>query len=251
MLPRLDSLTLRVLDPEGQRRFYRDVIGMSDLESGRVGFSEGEMALAFAPASTPYEPSPSDLYWKIALSVPDLDLAFTQLVAKGVDVTEPRQFRDVGYLAKFTDPEGFSVELIDHHFQGDRPATALDETLLGGGAHLSLLTLRSSDITAIEPDILDWGMVPLSVQPVEPFGFTLYFYAFTDERPPNPDLNAVENRTWTYQRPYTVLEIQHVYDLEQETLPEEGAAGYAGASYVTQGADFRSDALQLATKVVS
>lgn len=76
-------------------------------------------------------------------------------------------------------------------------------------------------------------MTPLSVQPVQPYGFTLYFYAFTDEVPPNPDLEAVENRTWVYQRPYSVLEIQHVHALEAETLPPATAAGFGGLSLRT------------------
>jgi len=36
---------------------------------------------------------------------------------------------------------------------------------------------------------------------LEPSGFTLYFYAFADEVPPNLDLKAVENHAWLYQRP--------------------------------------------------
>ena len=230
MTAKLDTLTLRVADPEAQRRFYRDVLGMSDRGDGRVGYAPGEMAIRFLEADAAYAPAPSDLYWKIALSVPDIDLACRQLREAGVACSDPAQFRDVGYLAKFTDPEGFPVELIDHWFEGQRPDEAVDETRLGGGAHLSLLTLRAAEIAAVEPGILNWGMTPLSVQRVEPYGFTLYFYGFADERPPNPDLTAIENRTWVYRRDYTVLEIQHVDALAAVTTRPEGAGGYGGAS---------------------
>lgn len=235
-MAKLDTLVLRVTDPEAQRRFYRDVLGMSDRGDGRLGYAEREAALRFVAAEAPYAPRPSDLYWKIALSVPNIERACAQLRERGVLASEPRQFRDVGYLAKVTDPEGFTIELIDHWFQGERPEEAHDEThdethddtRLGGGAHLSLITLRTADIAAVEPEILGWGMTPLSVQPVEPYGFTLYFYAFTDDEPPNADLLAVENRTWVYQRPYTVLEVQHVSGVGRMKRSQIHEAGYAG-----------------------
>lgn len=229
-MTKLDTLTLRVKDPAAQRRFYCDILGMSDLRDGRLAYSPQEMALRFVAADAPYVPRPSDLYWKIALSVPNIDLAYEQLQSAGITCTAPAQFRDVGFLAKVTDPEGFTVELIDHWFEGDRPREEHDETLLGGGAHLSLLTLRTADIAAVESEINGWGMTPLSVQPVDPHGFTLYFYAFTDEQPPNANLEAVENRTWVYRRPYTVLEIQHVHALKRETTPSENVGGYSGVT---------------------
>ncbi|KZL01651.1 Glyoxalase-like domain protein [Pseudovibrio sp. Ad5] len=244
-MTKLDTLRLRVRDVAAQKRFYCDVLGMSDQGDGRVGYCAEETALLFTEAEAPYTPQATDLYWKIALSVPNIELACAQLQARGVYVTGPQQFRDVGYLAKLTDPEGFVIELIDHWFEGDRPDLEFDESRLGGGPHLSLVTLRAGDITAIEPDILSWGMTPLSVQPVEPFGFTLYFYAFTTEQPPNPDLTGVENRTWTYQRPYTVLEIQHVSAVKTESLPEVGAAGYGGLIFGSAGAPIHSERLMI------
>lgn len=229
----LDILTLRVRDPAAQRQFYRSQFGMIDLDYGCIGYGKPQMAIRFVEAEHAYDPQSTDAYWKIALSVPNLDLAHRQLIGRGAAVTKPTQFCDVGYLCKVTDPEGFSIELIEHWFDGERPDQTFDETRLGGGAHLSLLTLRTPDISKIEPEVLNWGMTPLSVQPVEPFGFTLYFYALTEETPPKADLNAVENRTWTYQRPYTVLEIQHVHEAVAVTYPALGAAGYTGATLTT------------------
>ncbi|MEM8814143.1 MAG: VOC family protein [Pseudomonadota bacterium] len=244
-MAKLDTLTLRVKDPDAQKRFYRTVMGMSDQGDGRVGYSDRETAIRFVAADEPYVPGPTDLYWKIAVSVPDIELACAQLGARGVSCTSPRQFRDVGFLAKFADPEGFTVELIDHWFEGQRPDLDIDRSLLGGGAHLSLVTLRTADIADVEADILEWGMTPLSVQPVHPNGFTLYFYTFTDETPPDPDLEAVENRTWVYRRPYSVLEIQHVHALDAETHPAAGAGGYAGLTISAAGAPVRSERLRI------
>ena len=41
------------------------------------------------------------------------------------------------------------------------------------------------------------------------------------------DLTAVENRCWTYQRPYTVLEVQHISGANI-TAPQDARAGYVG-----------------------
>jgi catechol 2,3-dioxygenase-like lactoylglutathione lyase family enzyme len=227
-MAKLDTLTLRVIDPRAQRKFYCDVLGMSDQGDGRVGFSQNEIAIKFVKATGPYTPQPSDNYWKIALSVPNIEFACDQLQSAGVTCTDPKQFRDIGYLAHVTDPEGFTVELIEHWFKGDRPDGSHDTSQLGGGPCLNLVTLRTADISLIEPEILSWGMTPLSVQTVEPYGFTLYFYAFTNEYLPNPDLKAIENRPWVYQRPYSVLEIQHVHDLSAVTFSAQESCGYGG-----------------------
>lgn len=246
-MAKLDTLTLRVSNPDAQRRFYCNAMGMSDQGGGRIGYSSRETALMFSPAQKTYRPRSSDLYWKIAISVPNIELACAQLTSKGICVTEPRQFRDIGFLAKVTDPEGFTVELIDHWFQGERPEEPCDHSLLGGGPHLSLVTLRTADIAAVEPDILIWGMTPLSIQPVVSHGFTLYFYAFTEERPPNPDLMAVENRSWVYRRPYSVLEIQHVHALDTECHPEQDAAGYESIAIQTGDVPIDFDRLRIRT----
>ena len=54
------------------------------------------------------------------------------------------------------------------------------------------------------------GMKLLSIQPVVQYNFTLYFLAFTDEKPPNENLHGIEIREWLWQRPYTTLELQYV-----------------------------------------
>ena len=65
----------------------------------------------------------------------------------------------------------------------------------------------------------------LSIQQVEAYGFTLYFLAFTDETPPNEDLNSIEIREWLWQRPYTTIEHQqqhrqyyYKYNMEESSL---------------------------------
>ena len=146
----------------------------------------------------------------------------------GFNVGSPRQFQDIGYLAHFQDPEGYTIELIEHWFQGNRPVTEHDRTLLGGGACLNLLTLRTHQIEPIRKRCITMGMTPLSIQPVNEYGFTLHFFAYTDDIPPSQDLTAVVNREWLYQRPYTVLEIQEIHGASPMIFTEGSVAGYAG-----------------------
>lgn len=228
MTPKIAAIRLRCQSPEGQARFYRDVLGMRDRDDGTIGYGDQEAGLIFEQAEHPYEPTQNDLYWKIAISVPDLDLAHRQLAAKGIAVDSPRQVLQIAYLAHVHDPEGFTIELLDHRFKGDRPDLDLDSSRLGGGPHLSLLTLRTGDIASSEKACLGWGMKPLMRADIPEFGFNLHFYAFTNEDPPSPDLHAIENRPWTYQRPYTVLELQSVEGREIAKT-REGASGYVGA----------------------
>ena len=227
-MPAIEAIRLRCSNPERQTRFYCDVLGMRERANGTIGYADAEAGLLFEPAELPYRPSPQDLYWKIALAVPDIDLAYRQLTDKGIEVQVPRQVGDVAYLAHLLDPEGFAIELLDHWFEGDRPGTDVETQRLGGGPCLNLLTLRAADIGPVDRSVKALGMAPLSVVPVPRGGFTLYFYAFTDDEPPNTDLLAIENRTWVYRRPYTVLEVQHVSGVGRMKRPQPREGGYAG-----------------------
>ena len=72
------------------------------------------MSIRFEQARTGYQPQPSDPYWKIAIAVPNIELGYEQLMAQGVTIVEPEQFRDIGDLTQAYDPEDFNVEIIEH-----------------------------------------------------------------------------------------------------------------------------------------
>lgn len=225
----IDAIYLQSRDPAAQLAFYCEVLGMQRLAANAVGYGgPGQARLVISQCGGDYIPLPTDLYWKITLSVPDIELACQQLTDVGVAHDGARQFRNIGYLAQFVDPLGFKVELIQHTFKGDEPPIAPDPKLLGGGPALNLLTLRAWDMAPIEALCAAKGMTRLCVQPVEPYKFTLYFYAICDERPPNADVYAVENRPWVYQRPYTVLEIQHLHEVEWIGALTSSEAGFGG-----------------------
>ena len=75
-------------------------------------------------------------------------------------------------------------------------------------------------------------MRSMSIQPVRDRGFTLYFYTWSQERLPCPDLEAVENREWLWSRPYALVELQHLENRNTPLgKPNAYDAGFAGFGY--------------------
>ena len=216
---KLSQVILNVRRPQGIAQFYHHYLGMHMTRGDGywlVGYggSGAQIELRTSTSDHTYEHHDTDLYWKVGITLPDVDVAYAQLRDAGVAVTEPSQFRDIGYMCHLTDPEGFQIELLQHTFQGVRSTIGVDANLpLGGSAQLGQITLRVSNINkALEKYRDDLGMRLLSIQKVPDLGFTLYFLAFTDETPPVANLEAVANREWLWQRPYTTLELQHVHN---------------------------------------
>ncbi len=217
MTSRLAGVVLDVTSPEKLAEFYTRHLGMTVDRSGeflRLGYGGvgASLVLRPSPAAKPYVHDASDEYWKIGITLPDVDMAFAQLKRAGVEISEPRQFLDIGYMCHFADPEGFQIELLQHTF-ADQPRTSPGnrDLPLGGGAQIGQITLRVSDLDHALTVYRDtMGMSLLSKQTVAGRNFTLYFLAFTDETPPASDIEAVENRPWLWQRPYTTLELQHL-----------------------------------------
>ncbi|MGY8690777.1 MAG: VOC family protein [Verrucomicrobiales bacterium] len=87
--------------------------------------------------------------------------------------------------------------------KGHPRCSSLPDKRLG---QVSLTVRDAEESLAFYRDTLGMGL--LSRQEVPAHGFTLYFLAFTDEQPPNPSIDAVENREWLWQRPYTTLELR-------------------------------------------
>ena len=104
---------------------------------------------------------------------------------------------------------------------------------IGAQATLAHITLRVANLEAARrycEEVLALRLV--SVQPVDAFGFCLYFYSWCHEEAPSLELDAVENRPWLWARPYALLELQHLVNAAGPiVLPAEDAAGFAGFGY--------------------
>lgn len=234
---RITSQNLRVPSLDGLTDFYADVLGMQSVvnEPDRCSFlaGPGSAQLVFHRADvTPFEAQPNDFYWKTGITVRDLDSAATHLRSHGIHVPQPAQFRDIGYLTKIVDPNGFNIELLQQGFKGN-PKMLDAGNPIGTQATLAHITLRVTDIAASEAFFVGTlGMRLMSVQPVDEFSFCLYFYAWSDEELPDPDLESVANREWLWERPYTLVELQHLQaDDASVRLLTKSSAGFAGFGY--------------------
>jgi len=160
------------------------------------------------------------VYWKIGLSLEDVDAAGLAYKQNGGGWSGADQFLDVGYLGHTADPSGYCIEFLQTTFE-DNPAVREERKRAAGMAPerplaqrkdpvVGQITLKASDVEKTNDFYTNFlGMKLLCIEPVTPYGFELYFYGFTDENPPVPgNLKDVKNREWTYQRPYTTLEIQ-------------------------------------------
>ena len=201
---RMSALRLRVADPERLAVFYRDALGMTVHVEGpnrRVGYDGDDADLLLTPGGSGYMHDRGQRYWKIGITLPDVDMAADFLRQHGVEVSAPRQFLDIGYMCHLDDPDGFVIELLQHDFEGNRPEQAADPADPFAQARIGQITLRTGDIAVEDTFCRALGMSLLSMQDVAPYGFDLHFYAFTDDVLPNPDLWAVENREWLWKRP--------------------------------------------------
>ena len=213
MTKKLSAVRLAVRDPKTLATFYTRYLGMQAQQDGdtvRLGYGGDGAALILCAGGGDYRHSRTDQYWKISITLPNVDIAYQQLAAAGLPVSAPHQFGDIAYMCHLNDPEGFVIELLQHDFIQNRPENiGHPDKPLGGGALIGLITLRCPEIEPELAKCLAQGMTLLSIQPVLERGFVLYFLAFTSDTPPNGDLEAIENREWLWKRPYTSLELQH------------------------------------------
>ena len=242
-MKRLIRNRLRVQDLEGLTDFYGGLLGMTRFEAGPddavFGYAADQGCLQFLPTATePAVPRADDFYWKTGITLKNLDAAVAHLRAQGLSVPDPRQFRDIGYLTHIADPNGFAIELLQQGFEG-REDPVPDVHQSGGHpiaarATLAHITLRVTDIEAAQDFFgTNLGMRLMSVQPVSDFGFCLYFYAWSTEPLPDPDVTSVANREWLWRRPYTLIELQYLETpgvFVQKPAPQ--ACGFDGFSYV-------------------
>ena len=254
MQNRLLHHTLQVSDAQQSLEFYCHRLGMRIVGHTKGGFGAADSyLLAFdepqgshlelrcdrTDSPIGYEHDEGDLYWKTGITVPDVNIARERLYFAGVQVSEPHQFRDIGYLCHLRDPDGYVIELLQHNFAATHEPIEPDPAFaLGSPPNIGQVTIRTRNPAVSIPFYRDLlGMRLLSRQDVETPGFTLYFLGFTDEMPPSGDVNSVDDREWLWQRPYTTVELQHVWGTENENMTyrtdEDGPLGFRGITIAT------------------
>jgi len=214
MRSKLTRLVLKVQDFSSLDDFYCGLLGMQRFGTDTkplYGYDQASSQLAFHDgAAHPYSPSSHDLYWKLGITLRDLDHAVAYLRQRNYEVSDPEQFRDIGYMSHLRDPKGFTIELLQQRFEGGAQKVRSGHPI-GAQATLAHTTLRTADLSSVrrfcEEEL---GMHLVSVQPVTDLNFCLYFFTWGDEQPPMANLEAVENREWLWSRPDMLLEFQHL-----------------------------------------
>ncbi|MDP0563330.1 MAG: hypothetical protein QS721_13790 [Candidatus Endonucleobacter sp. (ex Gigantidas childressi)] len=227
----------RVDNFDGLREFYVDILGMENFSTNNTmifGFNRNSCYICFHKKCVkPYTSTSNDFYWKIGITLKNLDVAVNYLCEKNIAISAPVQFKKIGYMSKITDPKGFIIELLQQGFLGHEEKVYDNAHPIGSQGTLAHITLRINDLeksqTYFEKKL---NMRLMSIQAVEEFEFCLYFYSFSNEVLPNKDLNSVKNREWLWRRPYTFIELQHIQttSVALNKTPFD-MAGFDGFSY--------------------
>jgi catechol 2,3-dioxygenase-like lactoylglutathione lyase family enzyme len=236
----ITSISLSVPTLNGLREFYQTILGMQNSHGAdntlSFAYTENSCRVVFdAQPVSSYTNRPNDLYWKIGITLKDLDAAVGYLLEQGISVSAPRQFQNIGYMSHLQDPHGFTIELLQQGFEG-RQQHVPNGHPIGAQATLAHITLRVTDIEAAQHYLDGMGMRLMSVQPVDDYHFCLYFYGWSDEALPNPDVTSVANREWLWARPYTLIELQHLQATEDDICHRQpNEAGLNGVTYRCAG----------------
>ena len=123
---KLVGVVLRVENPKHLAEWYKNTLGTSieNETSGsswicEFGINSSSARIKLLQGfGTPYHTDKNSVYWKIGLALPDVRSARELILEKGHPaVSEPVQFLNIGYLCHLNDPEGFSIELLQHTFE--------------------------------------------------------------------------------------------------------------------------------------
>ncbi|MGY0216767.1 VOC family protein [Endozoicomonadaceae bacterium StTr2] len=230
----LHKVSLYIANAEQSLEFYQNQLGMTLLESSTVDgvqylqFSfdpsperkEAILELICDPANIacfPKDRNSLEGYWKIAISIKDVDIARQKLLDQGVEVTDAFQVPDVAYLCHFYDPNGYCLELIQHKFQHNH-TTEPENTdyVLGNRPVLSLVTYRAKNI---DSSLAFYNRIPglklLSKMAVSQRGFDLYFLGYSAEEVTDVESLTIRESLW--QKNTTMIELQHIFKFNDES----------------------------------
>jgi catechol 2,3-dioxygenase-like lactoylglutathione lyase family enzyme len=182
---------------------YVEALGMRALGALRFGYGAAELVFA-DDAPGPYVTDDADVYWKIGVTVPDLDAAVAKVRRAGVEVSSPWSLAGIGYLCHLRDPAGLQIELLQRRWEGHAQPSCGNPF---GSAHLAHVSLR------VATDHAAWSwwraqrLFELDAMDVPGRAFSLSFLGPVAVTVPAGPLRA--RREWLWSRPETLIELQH------------------------------------------
>ncbi len=184
-------------------RTYVEALGMRTLGALRFGYGETELVFA-DDAPGPHVADDADLYWKIGVTVADLDAAVAQVRRAGVEVSSPWSLAGIGYLCHLRDPAGLQIELLQRRWEGHAEPNGEHAFESARLAHVSLR------VTAGHAARTWWralGLFELDAMDLPGRAFSLSFHGPVAAVAPVGPLRA--RREWLWSRPETLIELQH------------------------------------------
>jgi predicted enzyme related to lactoylglutathione lyase len=114
MIGKLTTIMLIVRDMERSVAFYRDVVGLKvELHTpGWSSLSAGNITLGLHPESPHSKVAPT-LGCTFGFEVSDIQGVVQELKSKNVPMMMEPIHEDFGWLAIFTDPDGYPVQLVE------------------------------------------------------------------------------------------------------------------------------------------
>ncbi|MEM7013342.1 MAG: VOC family protein [Verrucomicrobiota bacterium] len=236
-MPQIREIHLDISNPDRSIEFYVDRLGMRLVSETAGSYSlacqsGAQLKLRHRTNASGYHERDSDAYWKIGITIADVDVARERLNGHNIDVTESRQFFDIGYLCHLEDPDGYWIELLQHRFESNhKPASPIESEPLG---NVPVIGQVSLNVSSIDQSLAFYsgqlGFKLISRQRVPGRGFTLYFLGDAKLQPPSADVDALENREWLWQLPKTVLELRAFEIQAQKVIPHppESELGFRG-----------------------
>lgn len=115
------GVELAVANPKMFAAFYETHFGMKSRDTGEGVeiFFDRKLSFVLLLQASKDAPPPSqalESYWKVGVTLPDVDVAARMLTDAGFAASAPHQFEDIGYMSHLRDPEGFQIELLQHTF---------------------------------------------------------------------------------------------------------------------------------------